>query len=77
MSVSGIGHNYYQNNVATNKHNKSRVGQFSPAFFSACFLAIFSFSSRFFLAFNRRSSSSLYFFCILSHPTDNHFQILL
>ena len=30
MSVSGIGHNYYQNNVATNKHNKSRVGQFSP-----------------------------------------------
>ena len=30
MSVSGIGHNYYQNNVATNKHNKSRGGQFSP-----------------------------------------------
>ncbi len=30
MSVSGIGHNYYQNNVATNKHNKSRVGQFYP-----------------------------------------------
>ena len=30
MSVSGIGHNYYQNNVATNKHNKSRIGQFSP-----------------------------------------------
>ena len=30
MSVNGIGHNYYQNNVATNKHNKSRVGQFYP-----------------------------------------------
>ena len=30
MSVSGIGHNYYQNNVATNKHNKSRGGQFYP-----------------------------------------------
>ena len=30
MSVSGIGHNYYQNNVATNKNNKSRVGQFYP-----------------------------------------------
>ena len=30
MSVSGIGQNYYQNNAATNKHNKSRVGQFSP-----------------------------------------------
>ena len=30
MSVSGIGHNYYQNNVAANKHNKGRVGQFSP-----------------------------------------------
>ena len=30
MSVSGIGHNYYQNNAATNKHNKNRVGQFSP-----------------------------------------------
>ena len=30
MSVSGIGQNYYQNNAATNKHNKNRVGQFSP-----------------------------------------------
>ena len=30
MSVNGIGHNYYQNNVATNKHNKSRGGQFYP-----------------------------------------------
>ena len=30
MSVNGIGHNYYQNNAATNKHNKSRVGQLSP-----------------------------------------------
>ena len=30
MSVSGIGQNYYQNNVSTNKHNKSRGGQFSP-----------------------------------------------
>ena len=30
MSVSGIGQNYYQNNAATNKHNKSRVGQFYP-----------------------------------------------
>lgn len=30
MSVSGIGQNYYQNNVSTNKHNKSRVGQFYP-----------------------------------------------
>ena len=30
MSVNGIGHNYYQNNAATNKHNKSRVGQFYP-----------------------------------------------
>ncbi len=30
MSISGIGQNYYQNNVSTNKHNKSRVGQFYP-----------------------------------------------
>ena len=30
MSVSGIGHNYYQNNVATKKHNKSRGRQFYP-----------------------------------------------
>ena len=30
MSVNGIGHNYYQNNAATNKHNKSRVGQLYP-----------------------------------------------
>ncbi len=30
MSVSGIGQNYYQNNVSTHKHNKSRVGQFYP-----------------------------------------------
>ena len=30
MRVSGIGHNYYQNNVAANKHNMIRVGQFYP-----------------------------------------------
>ncbi len=30
MSVNGIGQNYYQNNVSTNKHNRSRVGQFYP-----------------------------------------------
>ena len=30
MSISGIGQNYYQNNVSTNKHNKSRFGQFYP-----------------------------------------------
>lgn len=30
MSVNGIGHNYYQNNTAANKHNKSRVGQLYP-----------------------------------------------
>ena len=30
MSVNGIGHNYYQNNAATNKHNKSRIGQLYP-----------------------------------------------
>ena len=30
MSVNGIGHNYYQNNVAADRHNKSRVGQFYP-----------------------------------------------
>ena len=28
MSVNGIGQNYYQNNVLTNKYNKSKVGQF-------------------------------------------------
>ena len=30
MSVNGIGYNYYQNNVAADRHNKSRVGQFYP-----------------------------------------------
>ena len=30
MSVNGIGQNYYQNNVLTNKYNKSKVGQFYP-----------------------------------------------
>ncbi len=30
MSVNGIGHYYYQNNVAADRHNKSRVGQFYP-----------------------------------------------
>ncbi len=30
MSVNGIGYNYYQSNVATDRHNKSRVGQFYP-----------------------------------------------
>ena len=30
MSVNGIGENYYPNNAATNKHNKSRVGQLYP-----------------------------------------------
>ena len=30
MSVNGIGHNYYRNNVAADRHNKSRVGQFYP-----------------------------------------------
>lgn len=28
MSVNGIGYNYYQSNVTTNKYNKSKVGQF-------------------------------------------------
>ena len=28
MSVNGIGQNYYRNNVSTNKHNKSKAGQF-------------------------------------------------
>ena len=41
------------------------IWAFLSARFSATFSANFSFSSRFFLAFNRRSSSSLYFFCIL------------
>ena len=30
MSVTGIGYNYYQSNVAADRHNKSRVGQFYP-----------------------------------------------
>ena len=30
MSVNGIGYNYYQSNVAADRHNKSRVGQFYP-----------------------------------------------
>ena len=30
MSVNGIGYNYYQNNVAADRHNKSRVGQSYP-----------------------------------------------
>ena len=30
MSVNGIGQNYYQNNVSTNKYNRSRAGQFYP-----------------------------------------------
>ena len=28
MSINGIGQNYYQNNVSTNKYNRSRAGQF-------------------------------------------------
>ena len=28
MSVSGIGQNYYQNNLSTNKRNRSKEGQF-------------------------------------------------
>ena len=28
MSINGIGQNYYQNNVSTNKYNKSKAGQF-------------------------------------------------
>uniref|UniRef100_UPI003220694D hypothetical protein n=1 Tax=uncultured Phocaeicola sp. TaxID=990718 RepID=UPI003220694D len=30
MSISGIGQNYYQNNVSTNRYNRSRAGQFYP-----------------------------------------------
>ncbi len=30
MSINGIGQNYYQNNVSTNKYNKSKTGQFYP-----------------------------------------------
>ena len=30
MSISGIGQNYYQNNVLTNKYNKSIAGRFCP-----------------------------------------------
>lgn len=30
MSVNGIGQNYYQNNVSTNRYNRSRPGQFYP-----------------------------------------------
>ena len=30
MSINGIGQNYYQNNVSTNRYNKSRTGQFYP-----------------------------------------------
>ena len=30
MSVNGIGYNYYQSNVAADRHNKSRGGQFYP-----------------------------------------------
>ena len=30
MSINGIGQNYYQNNVSTNKYNRSKVGQFYP-----------------------------------------------
>ena len=30
MSINGIGQNYYQNNVLTNKYNRSAVGQFYP-----------------------------------------------
>lgn len=30
MSVNGIGQNFYQNNVSTNKYNRSRAGQFYP-----------------------------------------------
>ena len=28
MSVNGIGQNYYQNNISTNKYNRSKAGQF-------------------------------------------------
>ena len=30
MSVNGIGQNFYQNNVSTNKYNRSKAGQFYP-----------------------------------------------
>ena len=30
MSINGIGQNYYQNNVLTNKYNRSKAGQFYP-----------------------------------------------
>lgn len=30
MSVNGIGHSFYQNNVSANKCNRSRAGQFYP-----------------------------------------------
>ncbi len=30
MSINWIGQNYYQNNVSTNKYNRSKVGQFYP-----------------------------------------------
>ena len=30
MSVNGIGQNFYQNNISTNKYNRSRAGQFYP-----------------------------------------------
>lgn len=30
MSVNGIGHNFYQHNVSTNKYNKSSAGKFYP-----------------------------------------------
>ena len=30
MAISGIGQNYYQNNVSANKYNRSRAGQFCP-----------------------------------------------
>ncbi len=30
MSINGIEQNYYQNNISTNKYNRSKVGQFYP-----------------------------------------------
>ena len=30
MSVNGIGQNYYQNYISTNKYNRSKAGQFYP-----------------------------------------------
>ena len=30
MSVNGIGHGFYQNNVSTNRYNRNRAGQFYP-----------------------------------------------